>query len=49
MGGVRAGLTVDQLRPVVRAACGRGRELWSAERLTGGTKKGVYRTLAQLA
>ncbi|MFG3713878.1 phosphotransferase family protein [Micromonospora sp. NPDC047730] len=42
MGGARVGLTVDQLRPVARAACGR-RSLWSAERLAGGTKKGVYR------
>ncbi|MER7334352.1 MULTISPECIES: phosphotransferase [unclassified Micromonospora] len=43
MGEARVGLTVDQLRPVVRAACGRGRELRSAERLAGGTRKGVYR------
>ncbi|MEU9508825.1 phosphotransferase [Micromonospora sp. NPDC048170] len=37
------GLTVDDLRPVARAAFGRGRVLVSAERLRGGTKKGVYR------
>jgi hypothetical protein len=36
-------LTVDELRPVARAAFGRGRALRAAERLAGGTKKGVYR------
>ncbi|MEU4379860.1 phosphotransferase family protein [Micromonospora echinofusca] len=43
MDGARAGLTVDELRPVAWAAFGRGRTLLSVERLTGGTKKGVYR------
>ncbi|WP_334563662.1 phosphotransferase [Micromonospora sp. CPCC 205561] len=36
-------MTVDELRPVARAAFGRGRVLVSVQRLTGGTKKGVYR------
>ncbi|MFY1594233.1 hypothetical protein [Micromonospora sp. WMMD737] len=43
MGGARVGLTVDELLPVARAAFGRGRALVSVRRLTGGTKKGVYR------
>lgn len=33
----------ESLRPVVRAAFGRGRRLLKAERLDGGSKKGVYR------
>ncbi|MER7420451.1 phosphotransferase [Micromonospora peucetia] len=43
MDGARVGLSVDELRPVARAAFGRGLVLVSVERLTGGTKKGVYR------
>ncbi|MEW2378903.1 phosphotransferase [Micromonospora sp. NPDC047812] len=44
MGGwVRVGLTVGELRAVAGAAFGGGRVLVSAERLAGGTKKGVYR------
>ncbi|MEU4774570.1 phosphotransferase [Micromonospora sp. NPDC023644] len=43
MGGPRVGLTVGELRAVARAAFGGGRVLVSAERLAGGTKKGVYR------
>ncbi|MCX4390688.1 aminoglycoside phosphotransferase family protein [Micromonospora peucetia] len=39
--GARVGLAVDGLRSVAWAAFGRG--LLSVERLTGGTKKGVYR------
>lgn len=39
----RVGATVDELRPVARAAFGQGRVLVSVRRLTGGTKKGVYR------
>ncbi|MGN9767285.1 phosphotransferase family protein [Micromonospora sp. SD12] len=37
------GLTVGELRAVAQAAFGGGRALVSAERLAGGTKKGVYR------
>ncbi|MFG1779825.1 phosphotransferase family protein [Micromonospora sp. NPDC049051] len=37
------GLTAAELRPVARAVFGRGRELRAAGRLTGGSKKGVYR------
>jgi Phosphotransferase enzyme family len=33
----------ESLRPVVRAAFGRGRALAGAERLAGGSKKGAYR------
>jgi Phosphotransferase enzyme family len=33
----------ESLRPVVRAALGRGRSLLRAERLAGGSKKGAYR------
>jgi hypothetical protein len=33
----------ESLRPVVRAALGRGRALLRAERLAGGSKKGAYR------
>ncbi|WP_328822153.1 phosphotransferase family protein [Micromonospora rubida] len=43
MDGARVGLTVDGLRAVGWAAFGRERALLSVERLTGGTKKGVYR------
>ncbi|MEU6077694.1 phosphotransferase [Micromonospora sp. NPDC047074] len=43
MDAARARVTVDELRPVARAAFGRERVLISAHRLTGGSKKGVYR------
>jgi hypothetical protein len=33
----------ESLRPVVRAAFGKGRSLLGAERLAGGSKKGAYR------
>ncbi|MGC4789289.1 phosphotransferase [Micromonospora sp. DT178] len=45
MDAARVRATVDELRPVARAAFGRGRALVSVHRLTGGTKKGVYRLI----
>ncbi|MEW1722110.1 phosphotransferase [Streptomyces sp. NPDC093109] len=41
--GVRSGITRDALTAVTRAAFGPGRVLTGAERLRGGSKKGVYR------
>jgi hypothetical protein len=43
--GARVRLTVEDLRPVARAAFGHGRPLRAVERLAGGTKKGVYRLI----
>jgi hypothetical protein len=34
---------VECMRPVARAAFGRGRPLLRVERLAGGSKKGAYR------
>ncbi|MBO1335605.1 phosphotransferase family protein [Streptomyces sp. VRA16 Mangrove soil] len=39
----RAGVTRDQLAGAARAALGGGRRLDAVERITGGSKKGVYR------
>ena len=36
----------ESLRPVIRAALGRGRDVSEVERLPGGSKKGAYRVVA---